>query len=124
MPGREVLDATVDHPVFTTPANASAINSYALKRAASQRHTPSARLSRRERCQRRAHGILAGGRHADQNPPAIDRSRELERIDALERMLKRYAAAGLTSIAIAARLPRRLLLYNILKSQNRFPSAS
>jgi predicted amidohydrolase YtcJ len=123
MPTRDVLDATQDHPVFYDASYASAINSYALKMSGITRDTPEPPGSRIVKDSKgEPTGILTG--RATSLIKDLPREREFteqEKVDALERMLKRYAAAGLTSVGDRGVSPEAFALYNILKKQNRLP---
>jgi predicted amidohydrolase YtcJ len=104
MPDRHVLDVTLDHPVYYDASYACAVNSYALKMSGITKTTPdptgiNSRILREKDGE--PSGILTGS--ASQllkNMPRGARNKftDQEKQDALEAMLKRYAAAGLTSI--------------------------
>ncbi len=123
MPDRQVLDATLDHPVFYDASYASAINTYALKMSGITRATvdpPGARVVKDAKGE--PNGILVGrATGLIKNPPRDRTFSEQERIDALERMLKRYAAAGLTSVGDRGTSAETFAMYSILKTQNRLP---
>jgi predicted amidohydrolase YtcJ len=123
MPDRTVLDASADHPVFYDASYASAVNSYALRMSGVTRHTPAPPGSRIVKdASGEPNGILVG-RAASliKNAPRPRSFSELEQINALEQMLKRYAAAGLTSIGDRGTTTEAYALYGILKKQNRLP---
>jgi predicted amidohydrolase YtcJ len=123
MPDRTVLDATADHPVFYDASYASAVNSYALKMSGITRNTadpPGSRIVKDAKGE--PNGILVGRASSlIKNAPRPRSFTELEQIDALEQMLKRYSAAGLTSIGDRGTTAEAFALYSILKKQNRLP---
>lgn len=123
MPDRTVLDATADHPVFYDASYASAVNSYALKMSGITRDTadlPGSRIVKDAKGE--PNGILVGrALSLVKNAPRPRSFTELEQIDALEQMLKRYSAAGLTSIGDRGTTAEAFALYSILKKQNRLP---
>lgn len=123
MPDRAVLDATVDHPVFYDASYAAAVNSYALKMSGITRDTadpPGSRIGKDAKGE--PNGILVGRASSlITNAPRARSFTELEQIDALEQMLKRYSAAGLTSVGDRGTTAEAFALYGILKKQNRLP---
>jgi predicted amidohydrolase YtcJ len=123
MPDRAVLDATQDHPVFYDASYASAVNSYALKMSGITRETadpPGSRIVKDAKGE--PNGILVGRASSlIKNAPRPRTFTELEQIDALEQMLKRYAATGLTSIGDRGTSAEAFAFYSILKKQNRLP---
>jgi predicted amidohydrolase YtcJ len=123
MPDRAVLDATQDHPVFYDASYASAVNSYALKMSGITRDTadpPGSRIVKDAKGE--PNGILVGRASSlIKNAPRPRSFTEREQIDALEQMLKRYAAAGLTSIGDRGTSAEAFALYSLLKKQNRLP---
>ena len=94
MPTRDVLDAAPDHPVFYDASYASAINSYALKMSGITRDTPEPPGSRIVKDSKgEPTGILTGrATSLIKNLPREREFSEQEKVDALERMLKQYAA--------------------------------
>ncbi len=123
MPDRTVLDASADHPVFYDASYASAVNSYALKMSGITRATadpPGSRVVKDEKGE--PNGILVGRAVSlIKSAPRPRAFTELEQMTALEQMLKRYAAAGLTSIGDRGTSAEAFALYSILKKQNRLP---
>ena len=123
MPDRAVLDATQDHPVFYDASYASAVNSYALKMSGITKDTadpPGSRIVKDAKGE--PNGILVGRASSlIKNAPRPRSFTELEQIDALEQMLKRYSAAGLTSIGDRGTSAEAFAFYSILKKQNRLP---
>ena len=123
MPDRSVLDAAADHPVFYDASYASAVNSYVLKMSGITRNTadpPGSRIVKDAKGE--PNGILVGRASSlIKNAPRPRAFTEVEQIDALEQMLKRYAAAGLTSIGDRGTSAEAFAFYSILKKQNRLP---
>jgi predicted amidohydrolase YtcJ len=123
MPDRHVLDATLDHPVFYDASYASAVNTYALKMSGITKDTPAppnARIGRDANGE--PNGILAGRATSLLKSRPRDRTfTEQEQLDALEAMLKRYSAAGLTSIGDRGTSAQAFAFYTKLKEQNRMP---
>lgn len=125
MPTREVLDAALDHPVFYDASYASAVNSYALRISRINKETPDPK-EEGARIVRDANGeptgILTGRATSLLKDRPADRSfTEQEKLDALEQMLKRYVAAGLTSVGDRGVSAEAYALYNTLKVQQKLP---
>jgi predicted amidohydrolase YtcJ len=123
MPDRAVLDATADHPVFYDASYASAVNSYVLKASGITRQTPDPQGGRVVKdAKGEPNGILVGRASTLIKDPPRQRSfSEQEQLNALEQMLKRYSASGLTSIGDRGTSAEAFALYSILKKQNRLP---
>ena len=123
MPDRAVLDATADHPVFYDASYAASVNSYALRMSGITRDTadpPGSRIVKDAKGE--PNGILIGRASSlIKNAPRPRSFSELEQIDALEQMLKRYSAAGLTSVGDRGTTAEAFALYSILKKQKRLP---
>ena len=122
MPTREVLDVTTEHPVMLDASYVVVANSLALKISGITRNTPNPPggvIVKDERGEpngilRRAQSLLKGVQ------PAAGFSEE-EKLQALQQMLKRYLAAGLTSIGEGAAEAEEIRLYQKLRAQNRLP---
>ncbi len=123
MPDRSVLDATTDHPVFYDASYASAVNSYVLKMSGITRDTPDPQGARIVKdAKGEPNGILVGrATTLIKDPPRPRSFSEQEQLDALEQMLKRYSASGLTSIGDRGTSAEAFAFYSILKKQNRLP---
>ena len=123
MPDRAVLDAATDHPVFYDASYASSVNSYVLKMSGITKDTadpPGSRIVKDAKGE--PNGILVGRASSlIKNAPRPRSFTELEQIDALEQMLNRYSAAGLTSIGDRGTSAEAFALYTSLKKQNRLP---
>jgi predicted amidohydrolase YtcJ len=121
-----VLDATLEHPVFYDASYANAVNSHALKMSGITRDTPDpphegARIIKDKNGE--PNGILTG--RATELLKNIsrrgDRFTDQQRLDALEAMLKRYAAAGLTGVTDRGVREDSIQAYNTLKAAGRLP---
>ncbi len=121
MPDRTILDATLDHPVYYDASYAFAVNSYAIKMSGITKDTPSEDGAR---VLKDAHGeptgIMTGRASAllKNRPRSRREFTEQEQLDALAAMLKRYAAAGETSITDRG-ANGAIALYAKLKEQNK-----
>jgi predicted amidohydrolase YtcJ len=122
MPTREVLDVTADHPVMFDASYVWVVNSLALKVSGITRDTPNpagGEIVRDDKGEpngilRNAGSLLKGLRRSDQFS-------DEEKLQALHDMLKRYVAAGLTSISDRAVTAEDIALYEKLKAQGRLP---
>jgi predicted amidohydrolase YtcJ len=126
MPTRDVLDAALDHPVYYDASYANAVNSYALKMSGITRDTPDppregARIIKDAKGE--PNGILTGQATALLKglPRRDERLSEQQRLDALEAMLKRYAAAGLTGVTDRGANEESIQAYKQLKAAGRLP---
>ncbi|HYM09997.1 MAG TPA: amidohydrolase [Bryobacterales bacterium] len=122
MPTREVLDVATDHPVMFDASYVVVANSLALKISGIARDTPNP-----------PGGVIVKDEHGEPNgilrnaqallkgvTPRADFT-EQEKLAALEQMLKRYVAAGLTSIGEGAAEAEDIRLYQKLKAEHRLP---
>ena len=123
MPDREVLDAAPEHRVFYDASYASAVNSLALRQSGITKDTPDPPGSRIVKDARgEPNGILVGRASAlIKDPPRARTFTEQEQLAALEQMLRRYAAAGLTSIGDRGTSAEAFALYRILEKGGRLP---
>lgn len=123
MPTREVLDAALEHPVFYDASYASGVNTYALQKSGITRDTPDppgSRILRDENGE--PIGILTrGATSLLKGVPRETPFTAQERLDALERMLKRYAAAGLTAVGDRGVNTEGYQAYKALQDQGRLP---
>jgi len=122
MPTRELLDVAQDHPVLFDASYVVILNSYALKMCGIDGHTPNppggeiVKDSNGE-----PNGIL---KNAPSLIVGLDRSAnftEAEKLDALEQQLKRYLAAGLTTVGDRAVRAEQIALYRKLQAAGRLP---
>lgn len=122
MPAREVLDVAPDHPVLFDASYVLVLNTYALKICGITRDTPDP-----------PRGVIVRDEHGEpngilRNAPALVKGldtaaafTEDEKLQALEKMLKLYVAAGLTSIGDRALSREQIAIYQKLKQQGRLP---
>jgi predicted amidohydrolase YtcJ len=123
MPTREVLDVVPEHPVMFDASYVVIANSLALKISGITRDTPNPpggeivkdKNGEPNGILKNAQGMLKMG------PRPSTRFTEEERLKALEDQLKRYLAAGLTSVNDRAVDAEQIALYQKLKQQNRLP---
>ncbi|MGH9632875.1 MAG: amidohydrolase, partial [Bryobacteraceae bacterium] len=122
MPTREVLDAVKTHPVMFDASYVVVVNSFALKMCGITRSTPNppggviAKDSNGE-----PNGILRNGESLLKGLDESEEFTEAEKLQALEAMLGRYAAAGLTSVVDRALTPEQIELYRKLKREKGLP---
>ena len=123
MPTREVLDvASPDHPVMFDASYLWVLNSAGLKKSGITRETPNPpggeivhdANGEPNGILRNASGLVKGIREGGTFT-------EAEKLDALEKMLKRYAAAGITAVSDRAVNDEDIALYRQLRKQNRLP---
>ncbi|HTS67197.1 MAG TPA: amidohydrolase [Candidatus Acidoferrales bacterium] len=122
MPTREVLDIDQDHPVLFDASYVVILNSYALSLCGIDRHTPNPPGGEIVKdANGEPNGIL---KNAQSLVKGLDRSAhftESEKLDALEQQLKRYLAAGLTTVGDRAVDAEQIDLYRKLKAAGRLP---
>jgi len=125
MPTKEVLDVVSDHPVLFDASYVSVVNSYALKANRVARNTPDpsgGEIGKDKTGE--PNGILRNALSVIKGAPDTEHSQQFthaEKLDALERMLNRYVAAGLTTIGDRAVLKEDVDLYQELKANHRLP---
>ena len=122
MPTREVLDVATEHPVMFDASYVWIVNSYALKMCGITRDTPNPRGGEIVKDEHgEPNGIL---RNAGSLLKGLDRAERFsgdEKLQALEQMLRRYVAAGLTTIGDRAVTGEDIALYQKLKASGRLP---
>jgi predicted amidohydrolase YtcJ len=122
MPTREVLDVTTEHPVLFDASYVVVVNTLALKLSGITRDTPNP-----------PHGEIVKDPNGEPNgilrnaqsllkglKPAATFS-EQEKLAALERMLRMYREAGITTIGEGGATPEEISLYERLKAERRLP---
>ncbi len=122
MPTREVLDVDREHPVMFDASYTVIVNSYALKMSGITRDTPNppgGEIVKDETGE--PNGILKNAQSLLKGLRRAERFTDAEMQQALEDMLKRYAAAGLTTIGDRAVTPADVALYEKLKGAGRLP---
>ena len=122
MPTRDILDVTTDHPVIYDASYSQVVNSYALKISGITRDTPNPPGGQIVKDKNgEPNGILTRG--AVPLLKGVPRAvyTEAERLDALEQMLKRYVAAGMTGVGDGGVNQEQVEAYQKLKAQGRLP---
>jgi predicted amidohydrolase YtcJ len=130
MPTRELLDVAPEHPVLLDHPFITVANTLALKLSGIDAKTPEppgGKIVRDEAG--KPTGVLRNARSLLTNPPLPARAQyssedltEEERLQALEGMLKKYMAAGLTSIKDREATPQdEIPRYEKLRVLNRLP---
>lgn len=120
MPTRHDLDVTTDHPVMFDASYVVIANSYALKLSGIDRRTPNpprGEIVKDERGE--PNGILKNARSLLKGVETGAGFSETEKEQALEGMLRRYVAAGLTTIGDGA--VEDVALYQKLAASHRLP---
>jgi predicted amidohydrolase YtcJ len=122
MPTRDVLDTEKDRPVLFDASYVVILNSYALKMCGIDRNTPNPPGGEVVKdTNGEPNGIL---RNAQSAVKGLDRSEhftEAEKMEALEQQLKRYVAAGLTTVGDRAVNADQIAVYQKLKAAGRLP---
>jgi predicted amidohydrolase YtcJ len=122
MPTREVLDVATEHPVMFDASYTVVVNSAALAASGITGTTPDPPNGQIVKdALGEPNGIL---KNAQSLLKGLDRSEgfsEAERLQALEQMLRRYVAAGLTAISDRAVTESDIALYEKLKAEGRLP---
>ncbi len=123
MPTRGDLDVVPDHPVMFDASYVVIANSLALKISGITRETPNPSGGEIVRDARgEPNGILKNAARLLKGVPRGSAGlTESDRLRALEEQLKRYAAAGLTSVSDRAVDAEQIALYRKLKDQGRLP---
>jgi hypothetical protein len=122
MPTRELLDFEKDHPVLFDASYVLILNSYGMRKCGITRFTPNPPAGEIVKdAEGEPTGLL---KNAPSLIAGLDRSAhftEAEKLDALEQQLKRYVAAGLTTVGDRAVNPEQIELYRKLKATGRLP---
>ncbi len=122
MPTRKVLDAAKEHPVMFDASYVWVVNSKALEVSGIDRNTPNPPggvIVRDEKGD--PNGILKNAGALLKGLRRTKTFSEEERLQALEAMLKRYAAAGLTTIGDRAVSQGSVALYRKLRARGPLP---
>ncbi|HEU0142526.1 MAG TPA: amidohydrolase [Bryobacteraceae bacterium] len=122
MPTREVLDVTKEHPVMFDASYVWVVNSKALEVSGIDRNTPNPPggvIVKDEKGD--PNGILKNAGALLKGLRRTETFSEEERLQALEAMLKRYAAAGLTTIGDRAVSVDSVALYEKLRARGPLP---
>ncbi len=122
MPTKEVLDFEQDHPVLFDASYAVILNSYALRKCGITRNTPNPPLGEIVKdAKGEPTGLLKNAPSLIVGLNRTEHFTETEKLDALEQQLKRYVAAGLTTVGDRAVNPEQIDLYQKLKAAGRLP---
>lgn len=122
MPTKELLDVATDNPVMFDASYVVVVNSYALRMSGITRDTPNPpRGEIVKDVHGEPNGILRNAQGLLKNLEPAKPFTDDEKLQALEDMLQRYAAAGLTSIADRKVQQTELALYQRLHREHRLP---
>jgi predicted amidohydrolase YtcJ len=122
MPTRADLDVTTDHPVAFDGSYVWSANSLALKISGITRDTPNPPGGEVVKdAGGEPNGILRNASSLLKGVPGERIYSEKEKLDAMEKMLKLYAAAGLTAVGDRAVTKSDVDLYEKLKAAGRLP---
>jgi predicted amidohydrolase YtcJ len=120
MPTKQDLDVTRDHPVAFDGSYVWSANTMALARSGITKDTPNPPAGEVVKgADGEPNGILRNASQLLKGVPQAEATSESNRLAALEKMLRIYAAAGLTTVADRAVLPENVALYQKLKEQKR-----
>ncbi len=120
MPTRQDLDVAVEHPVMFDASYVVIVNSFALRMCGITRDTPNpphGEIVHDENGE--PNGILKSAESLLKRGPADSDFSEAEKLEVLEAMLRRYAAAGLTAVGDGA--VAEVALYRKLAAAHRLP---
>ncbi len=122
MPTRELLDVDADHPVLFDASYVWIVNSLGLKMNGIDRNTPNPPGGEIVKdASGEPNGIL---RHAESLVKGVSTAESFtsaEKLDALQKMLTRYLAIGLTTIGDRAVIEEDVALYQQLKAAHKMP---
>ena len=122
MPTREVLDFEKDHPVLFDASYVVILNSYGLRKCGITRDTPNPPAGEIVKdAKGEPTGVLKNAQSLIVGLNRTAHFTEAEKLDALEQQLKRYVAAGLTTVGDRAVNPEQINLYQKLKAAGRLP---
>ena len=122
MPTRDVLDVVKDHPVMFDASYVVIANSFALKISGIDRDTPNPPGGEIVKdASGEPNGILKNAQRMLKGVRRTEPFTETQELEALEAMLNRYVAAGLTSVVDRASSPREMQLYEKLRAAGRLP---
>ena len=122
MPTREVLDVATEHPVMFDASYVWVVNSLGLKVSGITRNTPNppgGEIVKDEKGE--PNGILKNAGSLLKGLNSRDQDSAADKLQALEEMLKRYVASGLTSISDRAVTGEDIALYEKLKATGHLP---
>jgi predicted amidohydrolase YtcJ len=122
MPTRELLDVETEHPVMFDASYIVILNSAALRKCGITRDTPNPPGGEIVKdAKGEPTGILKNAQSLIKGLKHSEHFSEAEKLDALEQQLKRYVAAGLTTVGDRAVNAEQIDLYQKLKAAGRLP---
>ena len=122
MPTREVLDVDTNHPVLFDASYVWIVSSLGLKMSGIDRNTPNPPGGEIVKDARgEPNGILRNAESLLKGVSVTQKFSHQEKLDALEWMLRRYLAIGLTTVGDRAVTEEEVAIYNELKAQKRLP---
>jgi len=122
MPTREVLDVTAEHPVMFDASYVVVVNSLGLKVSGITRDTPNPPHGEIVKDARgEPNGILKNAQSLLKGIKPTAGFTEREKLAALEKMLRMYLEAGLTSIGEGGATLEEIRLFEKLTAENRLP---
>ncbi len=122
MPTRDVLDVDAEHPVLFDASYTVVVNSAALKRCGITRDTPNPPRGEIVKDSKgEPNGILKNAGPLLRGFREAAGFTEQENLKALEEMLQRYSAAGLTAISDRAVTEEDIALYRKLRAAGKLP---
>lgn len=122
MPTRDVLDVVTDHPVLFDASYVVIVNSPGLRMSGITRDTPNPPGGEIVKdASGEPNGILKNAQSLLKGLSAKPRFSEAEELQALEKMLRLYVAAGLTSVGDRAVDTAQIALYRKLHDEKRLP---
>jgi len=122
MPTRDLMDVERDHPVLFDASYVVILNSVALKQCGIDRNTPNpAGGDIVKDANGEPTGVLKNAQSLVKGLDHSEHFTETEKLDALEQQLKRYLAAGLTTVGDRAVNAEQISLYQKLKAAGRLP---
>lgn len=122
MPTREMLDVAMQHPVLFDASYTVVVNSQALNMSGITRDThdpPNGEIVKDENGE--PNGILKNAQSLLKGLDTAENFTTEEKLQALEQMLKRYVAAGLTAVGDRAVDDEQIALYRRLQLEGRLP---
>lgn len=121
-PTKQDLDVVRDHPVAFDGSYVWSANTMALQLSGITRNTPNPPGGEVVKGpDGEPNGILRNANSLLKGASAADTFTKEEKLAAIEAMLRRYAAAGLTSVGDRAVVPAEAALFQELKSSGRLP---
>jgi len=120
MPTRELVDVDQDHPVLFDASYVVVLNSFGLRQCGIDRNTPNPPGGEIVKdAKGEPNGVLKNAQSLIKGLDRAEHFTEAEKLDALEQQLKRYVAAGLTTIGDRGVGAEQISLYQKLKATGR-----